>query len=426
MTEEYRKIWQELGINLKRHDGLLAALPGLYQEIYLSQKNRPAGMGYFDFVVSEVHGLRIKELMEHKARGGKVFATFCVYASEEVIVAGGGISVGLCGGLELTVPVAEQVLPRNLCPLIKSAFGFKLARLCPYWEAADLIVGETTCDGKKKTWEIMADHGLPMYVIEIPNCKRKKGQELWVEELIAFKNKVEEVTGKAITAEKLAEATRLINEKRAALQRLFNLRRADPVPISGKDALLVSQISFYDDPRRFAQKVNELCDELEARVERREGAFPADTPRLLVTGTPIAFPFWKLHHIVETSGAAIVCEESCVGTRLLTGSTEIPPDGVEAQLAAIAERQMKTHCACFSPNDERLEDIFNLAREYKADGVIQFTLQFCQPFNVEAARVEKRLEKEGIPCLSLESDYSEGDVEQIRTRVEAFLEMIRS
>lgn len=426
MTEEYRKIWQELGINLKRHDGLLAALPGLYQEIYLSQKNRPAGMGYFDFVVSEVHGLRIKELMEHKARGGKVFATFCVYVSEEVIVAGGGISVGLCGGLELTVPVAEQVLPRNLCPLIKSAFGFKLARLCPYWEAADLIVGETTCDGKKKTWEIMADHGLPMYVIEIPNCKRKKGQELWVEELISFKNKVEEVTGKAITAEKLAEATRLINEKRAALQRLFNLRRADPVPISGKDALLASQISFYDDPRRFAQKVNELCDELEARVERGEGAFPADTPRLLVTGTPMALPFWKLHHIAETSGAAIVCEESCVGTRLLTGSTEIPPDGVEAQLAAIAERQMKTHCACFSPNNERLDDIVNLAREYKADGVIQFTLQFCQPFNVEAARVEKRLEKEGIPCLSLESDYSEGDVEQIRTRVEAFLEMIRS
>ena len=124
MNEEYRAMWERLGIHMRRHDMLLEALPAVYEKIYLSQQARPQGMGYFDFVVSEIHGLRVKELMDHKDEGGKVLGTFCVYVPEKVIVAADGIAVGLCGGADFSVPTAEQVLPRNLCALIKSAFGF--------------------------------------------------------------------------------------------------------------------------------------------------------------------------------------------------------------------------------------------------------------------------------------------------------------
>jgi benzoyl-CoA reductase/2-hydroxyglutaryl-CoA dehydratase subunit BcrC/BadD/HgdB len=138
----------------------------------------------------------------------------------------------------------------------------------------------------------------------------------------------------------------------------------------------------------------------------------------------MAIPHWKLHNIVEKSGAVIVCEESCVGTRSLTGDTEITGNSLDDLLEAIGERQFKVNCACFTPNDERLDDIANLAQEYKANGVIQYILQFCQPFSLESVNVQRALEKAGIPSISIESDYSMEDVGQLQTRVEAFLELI--
>ncbi len=334
MSEEYRAMWKELGINMKRHDALLAALPAIYEQVYLSQQGRPQAMGFYDFVVSEIHGLRVKELMEHKAKGGKVFGTFCVYVPEEVIVAAGGICVGLCGGADFSVPTAEQILPRNLCALIKSAVGFKLGNICPYFQASDLIVGETTCDGKKKTWEIL-DEYIPTYVMDLPNSRTPADRELWIAELKRFIGKVEAVTGNKVTPEKLAAATTLINGKRAALARLFALRKARPAPISGLDALLVVQISFYDDPARFTQKTNELCDELEARVKSGQGVADKNAKRILYAGTPMPIPFWTIPAVIEGTGAVVVAEESCTGTRLLAGGqTTIPGNDLDDQLAA--------------------------------------------------------------------------------------------
>jgi len=423
---DYHTMWADLGLDLKRHDAMLEALPAIYGDLYLSQENRPTGMGYFDFVISEIHGARVKELVDHKAQGGKVIGTFCVYVPEEVIVAADAIGVGLCGGLDLTVPDGERVLPRNLCPLIKSAFGFKVARMCPYFQACDFVVGETTCDGKKKAWELL-DEYVPTYVMELPQKKTPQDEAMWLGEVKAFVSRVEEAMGKEITSERLAQGIARIDAKRAALQRLYDLRKADPVPISGLDALLAMQISFYDDPVRFTEKVNALADELEERVRRGEGVKAAGTPRILVAGSPMPIPFWKLHAIIEGSEAVVVTEESCTGTRYLTGPTEVKVEGegLEAQLRAIARRQLETHCACFTPNTERMEDILRLAREYKANGVILFSLQFCQPYLVEAVKAEKLLEKEGVPTLRLETDYSQEDVGQLKTRFEAFLEVIR-
>jgi benzoyl-CoA reductase/2-hydroxyglutaryl-CoA dehydratase subunit BcrC/BadD/HgdB len=424
MSEEYRVMWEGLGINMKRHDALLAALPVIYQQVYLGQQGRPQAMGFYDFVVSEIHGLRVKELMEHKAKGGKVFGTFCVYVPEEIIIAAGGIAVGLCGGADFSVPTAEQILPRNLCALIKSAVGFKLGNICPYFQAADLIIGETTCDGKKKTWEIL-DEYVPTYVMDLPNSRTSADRELWIGELKRFVGKVEEVTGATVTPESLAEATALINRKRATLARLFELRKARPAPISGLDALLAVQISFYDDPARFTLKTNELCDELEARVKARQGVAPTNAKRILYAGTPMPIPFWTIPSLIEGTGAVMVAEESCTGTRLLAGGeTAIPGDGIDGQLAAIADRQLQTNCACFTPNDARIEDILRMAEEYQADGVVHFSLSFCQPYNLEGVRVQKALQEADIPVLLLEGDYTEEQAGQLKTRIEAFVETL--
>ena len=362
--EQQEKMLKDLGINLERHDILMQTLGKLYGEVYLKQGNRPRAMEYFDFVVSEVHGLRIKELLDHKTAGGKVVGTFCVYAPEEIITAANGVDVGLCGGAQFTVSDAEAVLPQNLCALIKSAVGFKLAKICPYFEAADFLVGETTCDGKKKTWEILNDYK-PVYVMSLPHKKDDAGRNMWRQEVRALAAKMEAQTNSKIDAETLRAQIRLINQKRLALQRLYETRKSSPTPISGKDALLVSQIAFYDNPERFTAKTNELAAECEQRVKKGEGVTITDMPRIMVSGCPMAVPNWKLHHILETSGASVVVEETCTGTRYFTQPI-IPDTGKtkEELLNAIADRYLAINCACFTPNEERVEDILRLAREY--------------------------------------------------------------
>ena len=310
----HQAMWERLDLDIEAHDALLSVLGKFYGDIYLSQEGRLKGAEYLDFVLSEVHGLRIREIQEAKAAGQKVVGTFCVFVPEELTLAAGALQVGLCAGAKAGTEKAETILPRNTCDLIKSFVGFKLARLCPYTESCDLVVGETTCDGKKKAYETFGEY-VDMHVLEVPQCKGPGDRDLFRSELVRYKQTLEKLTGKAITAASLAEATAVVNAKRRALTRLAALRAADPAPISGRDALLVNQISFYDDPLRFTLKINELCDEIEARIASGQGVAPAGTPRLLLAGCPMAVPNWKLPYLIESSGAVIVGEESCIGER---------------------------------------------------------------------------------------------------------------
>jgi benzoyl-CoA reductase/2-hydroxyglutaryl-CoA dehydratase subunit BcrC/BadD/HgdB len=420
---DYHAMWDELGMNLERHDLLCTALPDAFHDVFLTQENRPEAMDYFNFVVSEIHGVRPAELVEHKKKGGKVFGTFCIYVPDEVIIAAGGIVTGLCGGSQFWVPAGEQVLPANTCPLIKASVGARLDRTCPLFRLADVYIGETTCDGKKKAWEIL-NQDVPVYVMQLPQMKRPQDLAAWEEEIKLLLARVEQETGNKVTAESLAAAIKLVNDKRRALARLYAARKAAPVPISGKDTLLVSQIAFFDDPARFAAQTNRLAAELEERAAKGQGVFPADAPRVLVSGTPMAIPNWKLHHVIESCGAPVVVEETCTGTRYFEHLVDEVEGGLDAQIHALAERYMKLNCACFTPNQGRVDDIVRLAKEYQAAGVIDCSLQFCNLYTTESHLVQQGLKQAGIPVLHLETDYSEQDAEQLRTRVQAFLELL--
>ena len=426
MAEDYTRMWTDLGLDLKAHDALLGVLGPLYEKTFMQQPARPEGMKYFDFVMSEVHGLRIKELMDAKAAGRKVFGSFCVFVPEELILTVDGILVGLCAGAEFAPDEAEKLLPRNTCALIKGAFGFALAKVCPYLAAADVVVGENTCDGKKKSYEIFRDLVNDLYVMDLPQMKNDMGRALLREEYKRFAARVEEVSGRTIGVDALRKAIDTVNAKRSAMHRLARLRAADPAPISGLDALLANQVFFYDDPERFTQSVNAICDELETRVEKSEGIAPKGTPRILVSGCPMAVPNWKLPAIIENSGAVIVGEESCVGERGTQHLTGSEGSSVDALIDNIVDRYFKIDCAIFTPNPSRLDHIKKMAGDYRADGVIEYSLQFCSPYQIESGPVERALEQDGIPVLRVDTDYSQEDVEQIRTRVEAFIERLQS
>ncbi|CAK7001564.1 MAG: (R)-phenyllactyl-CoA dehydratase beta subunit [Peptostreptococcus russellii] len=421
---DYREMWKELGMDVETHDQLCEVLPMAFTDVYLSQKNRPENMGYFDFVVSEIHGVRPAELVKaQKENGTKVFGTFCVYVPDEVIFAAGGIATGLCGGSQFWVPGGEKVLPTNTCPLIKASVGARLDGTCPFFKIADMYVGETTCDGKKKAWEILGEE-VPMHIMDLPQMKRRKDYKAWSEEIVEFKEKVEEFTGNKVTEENLAASIKMINDKRRALERLYSARKNKNIPISGKDSLLISQIAFYDDPTRFTEMTNKICDELDKRVEEGVSVFESGTKRILLAGTPLAIPNWKIHNIVETSGGAVVCEEMCTGTRYFERPVDETQTTLEGQIDALAERYMGINCACFTPNNARIDDIIRLCKEYDVDGVIDVNLKFCNLYDTEGFLVERELKKAGIPVLGIETDYTDSDVQQLRTRVGAFIEML--
>jgi benzoyl-CoA reductase/2-hydroxyglutaryl-CoA dehydratase subunit BcrC/BadD/HgdB len=425
MTENYRAMWKDLGLDLEAHDGLLAVLGEAYQDIYLSQKNRPAGMGYFDFVMSEVHGLRIKELLDEKKAGRKIIGSYCVFVPEEIALAANATLVGLCSGADFAMEEVERILPRNTCALIKSSFGFKLGKVCPYLESADMIVGENTCDGKKKAYESLSGLVKNLYVMDLPQVKSDHGKALLKAEYNRFRKAVEELTGIPVSDKSLKQAIRTVNAKRTAIHRLSALRKADPAPISGLDALLANQVFFYDNPERFTESVHKICDELENRIAEKNGVFPENTPRILVSGCPQAVPNWKLPFIVESSGAVIVGEESCVGERGTRNLTDENGETVEQMMDAIADRYFQVDCAIFTPNPDRLKHIQEMVAAYNADGVIHYGLQFCQPYLMESMPVEKAMEDANIPCLRIETDYSMEDVGQLKTRIEAFIEQLR-
>ncbi len=424
MTTDRHPLWQSLGIDLKRNDEFLGMLGKVYPDIYLNQPERPEGMAYFDGVTFDIHGAPIQEMLdEKKATGAQIVGTFCIYVPDEIILAAGGIPVGLCGGSQYSFPDADTLMPRNICPLIRSYVGFKVGKLSPFFECCDFLVGETTCDAKKKTWEIL-DEIQPTYVMELPQRKGKVDRHLWREEIKNFLAKMEETTGKKITVEALKGGIHRVNAKRRALRRLYEARKAVPSPISGKDALLVSQLAFYDQIDRFTEKVNTLCDELDARVKAKKGVVTPGTPRLFVSGTPQVIPNWKVHHIVESSGGVVVGEETCTGIRYFNDLVDTSDDTLDGLIDALAQRYLSINCACFTPNEDRFEQVIQWVKEYRADGVLYYSLQFCHAYNVEYVKMERALREAGIPVLKIESDYGDEDVGQLKTRIEAFMEQI--
>ncbi|MCX6561331.1 MAG: double-cubane-cluster-containing anaerobic reductase [Candidatus Aminicenantes bacterium] len=422
-SPEDGKLWAGLGLDVELHGKILASIAANYDRQVESRPGRPAGMRYFDGVIHGSHGDRVREVMAKQAAGAKFVGTFCVYVPEEILIALGTVHLALCGGTAASIPYAEQTYPRNMCPLVKSTLGLAMSGACPYGPLEDLAVGETTCDAKKKTWDVLGREG-GFHVLELPQKKNPADRALWLEEVLAFARRIEELTGRPLEAGLLAEAVRLMNRKRRALARMHELRKAERPPISGTDALVVMQAALIDDPERFTRELEALNEELSARVAAGFGALPEGRRRIMIAGCPSVLGNWKLHHLVETSGAAVVVDESCTGTRYFTGLVDEGAAGLDEMLAAIADRYMTIDCSCFSPNTERMENAVRMAGEYHVDGVVQYILHACHTYNVEAIAMADALKAAGVPSIKIETDYSEEDIGQLQIRIEAFIESL--
>jgi benzoyl-CoA reductase/2-hydroxyglutaryl-CoA dehydratase subunit BcrC/BadD/HgdB len=378
-----------------------------------------------DFIQNS-YNKRISRIVEEREVGTKIVGTFCLFVPDEIIFAAGADRIILCGGKNETISVAEEYLPRNLCPLVKSSFGSIVnkgclgIKSCPHFNLVDLVIAENTCDSKKKMYELLVDY-IPTYVIDLPQKPDSpEALNYFLAELNKFKGAMEQLTGIRITDEQLNREIKSSNETRKLFSRLYELRKKDPPAISGLSMLKILQKQYFLSPDELKKALKMLIREVEQEKEDKKLVNRERMPRIMVSGCPMAGGNTKVPDIIESKGGIIVAEESCTGTRSFWDLVDEEKD----PMLALAERYIKIPCSCMSPNDRRIENILELAREFNIDGVVYYTLQFCHGFNIEKYKVQQALKKEGVPMLAIETDYGDSDVEQIGLRVDAFLEML--
>ena len=360
--------------------------------------------------------LAIKKI---KDAGTQIVGVFCTYLPREIANAMGAAVVGLCSVSDETIPDAEKDLPRNLCPLIKSSYGFARTDKCPFFYFSDLVVGETTCDGKKKMYEMLAEFK-SVHVVQLPNSQTEDGYELYRKELIRFKEVLEEKFEVKITEEAIAKEIKKRNGINRALTRLQYTMAQDPAPVMGLDIInTVYGSGFQMNTDTLEETIDAVTDKIEK--EYQEGKNIGKRPRILVTGSPSGGAALKVIRAIEENGGVVVCFENCTGMKPLAEVDEENPDVYDA----LSRKYLSIGCSCMSPNKARMELLEKLIKDFKVDAVVDLVLQACHTYNVETAMVKKLVkDKMGIPYTVVETDYSQADVGQIQTRMAAFIEML--
>lgn len=361
------------------------------------------------------------EMEEAKAEGRSAIGFYCLYSPVEIAVAANAITLPLCGTRNDPIEAAEKILPRNLCPLIKSSFGFAVTDTCPYFRYSDIIIGDTTCDGKKKMFELLSQFK-PTYVLQLPqNQDDVMALTLWRHELDRLKDIVEELTGITITEDRLHAAIKLMNRKRIARKAVMDLNKANPAPLSGSMLLeTLFKTGFLADKEKALEIIEEILLEAANNTVTTSAKVPSKRKRILLTGVPVGIGSDKIIRIVEQSGADVVAFENCSGYK-----QAFVIDENKDPMEALAEQYLATPCSVMSPNTGRFELLRSMITDFAADGVIDLTWQACHTYNIEAIRVDDYIQDVfKMPTLHLESDYSESDTEQLRVRIEAYLEML--
>ncbi|MDO4313856.1 MAG: double-cubane-cluster-containing anaerobic reductase [Eubacteriales bacterium] len=359
-------------------------------------------------------------LKKIKDQGTPVVGAYCTYFPREIAMAMGAVVVGLCSTSDETIPDAEKDLPKNLCPLIKSSYGFAVTDKCPFFYFSDVVVGETTCDGKKKMYEYMADFK-NVFLMELPNTQNEAALQLWKSEIIRFKEYLEKEFETTITEEAILDAIKVENNARLAIKKLYAVMKHDPAPIKGHDMWKVLYGSgFKFDRLAIADEIEALTAKIEK--EYAEGKMEEKKPRILITGCPIGGAPEKVIRAIEDNGGIVVAFENCSGAKSVDKLVdEDNPDVYDA----LARRYLAIGCSVMTPNPNRLELLDRLIDEYQVDGVVEMTLQACHTYNVETLAIRRFVnEKKGIPYIHVETDYSQADIGQLNTRLTAFLEML--
>ncbi len=362
----------------------------------------------------------IADLDAWQEQGGKIAGIYCVYAPGELIRAAGVVPVSLCGKKQAPIQDAERDLPAGFCPLIKSSYGYAITDTCPFFSFSDFLVAETTCDGKKKMYELMGALK-PLHLMHLPHTQAGQAAlDYWIAAFKGLEDFLTSASGRSVTPEGLRSQIREQNQIRRVLLDVA-LLAADPrSPMTAGEVLAVQESkSFSVFPEKYLQHLTRLKSGLEDFLAQ------PDLPehrgvRILLTGCPVGKGSDKVINIMEDLGAKVVCMENCSGLKGMSLAVDEAGDPYEA----LARRYLQIPCSCMTPNPNRVSDLRQMAVQFKADAVVDLTWLGCHTYNGESLAIQTLVEEElDLPFLHIETDYSESDLEQLKTRIEALMEL---
>jgi benzoyl-CoA reductase/2-hydroxyglutaryl-CoA dehydratase subunit BcrC/BadD/HgdB len=347
--------------------------------------------------------------------GTPIVGIMCEYTPRELIMAAGGIPVCLCGGSEEKIAPAEKDLPQGLCPLIKSTYGYFCTQTNPFLEMADFVVAETTCDGKKKMYELMARRK-EMYILELPQKPDDPhAKEHWLRELQKFKQFLEYKFNREITDHDLRNAVEMMNRERRLRRELAQMNTASIPAWTGRQLLnFKSIISGIDQDLDEYQRLIDLGS-------NRSVSKTQSKVRVLLTGVPTVHGAEKIVDIIENSGGIVICMENCTGLKPLV--EDVCSNGSDP-LGAIAEKYFHLPCSVMTQNSRRMDLLKNLITDFRPDCIIDLVWQGCLTYDVESYFVKELAQSLGLDYLKIVTDYSPSDSAHLALRIEALFETV--
>lgn len=345
---------------------------------------------------------------------------FCNMVPTELIRAAGARPVRLdCGNAALVQP-GEELLSGEICPVAKSSFGAFLDRES-LASRCDALIVAASCDAKRKLGEVLSDFK-PTFTLNLPAeqdaARYGKAAQAEMERLAEF---LSERFG-AIRRGALLEEIEAGRSRTALVRRFQEARAANPEALSIRDFYLILQSATLGaEPAEWRREAEAALGEVEAfRPGRRR-----NRARMVLTGAPILWPNFKPLNLIEESGADVVADTLCTGAQSFFDPVVMDEKSRGALMRALAQRYLfASPCPCFISQGTRLSRVLELVEQFRADGVIHYGLRLCQLFDMETYRLSRVLKSRRIPFMALRTDYSLEDTEQLRVRLEAFLETV--
>jgi len=366
------------------------------------------------------YGLRAREL---KKQGQKIIGYLCAFVPVEIITAAGFVPLRIKGDVNEPITKADTEMETIICPLVRSCFDMALKG---NYEFLDGIVIPHACDSICRTYDVWKySLNLPYaHFINMPHGTGDPSLDFYKEILKTFRTSLSKFAGKEISDQALAEAIKLHNQNRAKVKELYKLRKSSPPLISGEELTKVLIAAMSLPVEESITMLGEVITEVRGR-----GAPSAQKPaRIMVIGAQVDdIAFIKL---IEDSGAWVVADDLCPGAREFMASVDVTADPI----AGLAERYLRkikcgrTYREMTGNYEEYLEDRFGhmgrMIKDFGVDGVVLYIYKYCDPYGFEVPQIKSYIEAKGTPVLYLEDEYSMSTIGRLRTRIQAFLELI--
>lgn len=352
--------------------------------------------------------------------------TYCMMVPQELIYAAGAMPVKLCSGNYTAFLIGDDRVPRDACPLIKAVAGFLEMKTLPIYQDCGVMVVPITCDCKKKIVDLLRRE-CNVHAMNLPlNRTDDDAVEACVSEYHRLIAVLEKITGRQVTWDSLWRSIELVGRAQYELSRFLELKQGERALIRGTHVMAMMNAASYMPVDEWTEHLRHLNEELNGKKAEGRYVTRANRPRIMLTGSPIIFPNVKVPLLIEQMGGSLVADETCMGERSLYDPVVPVDTSFDGLLRALANRYVKA-CTCpvFSENRQRIDRVLHMVRESRVQGVIYHVLRGCLVYDYEYPLLEQALGEQGIPVIRVESDYNEEDVEQLRIRIEAFIELIK-